>query len=105
MATPQYWTSGWLKVPLETGRIAFDGGYPQASYLPVSTGVVTLNSGTTVPVSNVNVTASSQIVFTLKTVGGTPSAAPFLTAVTAGSGFSVNGGGSDTSVYNFAIIG
>ena len=104
MAAPKYFSSGWLKLAMQDGRIGFDNGYPQNSYLPVSTGTVILNSGTAVAVSNTAVTATSQIVLTLKTVGGTP-AAPFISAISAGSGFSVNGGGSDTSTYSYAIIG
>lgn len=65
-------------------------------------GTFSANSGTPVVVSNVNVQATSLISITLKTVGGTP-AAPWLTAITAGTGFTVNSGASDTSTYNYFI--
>ena len=67
------------------------------------TGTFTANSGTAVTVTNANVTANSTVIFGLKTVGGTP-AAPFMVTVTAGTGFTVNSGASDTSVYNYTII-
>ena len=49
-------------------------------------------------------TANSVVLFGLKTAGGTP-AAPFLVTVTPGTGFTVNSGGSDTSTYNYIILG
>jgi len=58
----------------------------------------------TATVSNTNVTANSEVLMTLKTVGGTV-AAPFVATITAGTGFTVTCGGSDTSVYNYIILG
>lgn len=70
-----------------------------------SSGTVTLNGATGVAVSNTAVTANSIIVFTLKTVGGTVSpSAPNVKTITAGSGFTVAGTASDTSLYNYRII-
>jgi hypothetical protein len=69
-------------------------------------GTVTLNGATGVVVANTNVTANSTIIFTLKTIGGTPSPnAPNVTAITAGTGFTVAGTAGDTSVYNYRIFG
>jgi len=70
-----------------------------------SAGTFTANEATAVVVANANVTANSVIVITLKTVGGTPAGAPYLSAVTAGTGFSVKAAVGDTSVYNYLIIG
>jgi hypothetical protein len=42
--------------------------------------------------------------FGLKTAGGTP-AVPIMTTVTVGTSFVVTCGGSDTSVYNYVILG
>lgn len=67
-------------------------------------GTFTANEATAVVVANTNVTANSTITFGLKTVGGTPAGAPFLSAVTAGTGFSVKTTVGDTSVYNYTII-
>lgn len=70
-----------------------------------SSGTVTLNGATGVTVANTAVTANSIIVFTLKTVGGTVSPnAPNVKTITPGTGFTVAGTASDTSVYNYRII-
>jgi len=69
-------------------------------------GTVTLNGATNVAVTNKFITKDSVVIFTLKTVGGTVSpSAPNIKLITAGSGFSVAGTASDTSVYNYQIIG
>lgn len=62
-------------------------------------------TGSAVTVTNANVTANSVVAFGLKTVGGTILGAPYMLTVTAGTGFTVNAGASDTSVYNYTIIG
>lgn len=85
------------------GSIDFNGG-PQASTVAANGGTFTANSGTPVVVADTNVTANSVFMFGLKTAGGTP-AAPFVTAVTPGTGFTVNSGGADTSTYNYVILG
>lgn len=88
---------------LVPGAFPFSGG-PQTSQVKSSGGTFTANSGTPVTVTNDQVTANSVIMFGLKTAGGTP-AAPFMVTVTPGTGFTVNSGGSDTSVYNYLILG
>ena len=67
-------------------------------------GTVTLNGATPVTVANVNISANSVVIFTLKTVGGTVGAVPSIKTITAGTGFTVAGTASDTSVYNFLIM-
>lgn len=86
-----------------TGSFNYNGG-PQTTVVPASGGTFVANSGSAVTVVNSNVTANSVILFGLKTVGGTP-AAPFMVTVTPGTGFTVNSGGSDTSTYNYIILG
>jgi len=103
MSTPTFFNTGALKLAMATGRIEFDAGYPQRSYLPVKVGTVQA-AASPVAVSDTSVTASSQILLTPKTIGGTP-AAPYISAISAGSGFSVTFGASDTTLYNYAIIG
>ena len=85
------------------GFLPYNGG-PQASVIRATGGTFTANSGSAVTVADTNVTANSVILFGLKTAGGTP-AAPFMVTVTPGTGFTVNSGGSDTSVYNYWILG
>lgn len=83
-----------------TGQVA-----PSNTDLATMLGTVTLNGTTPVTVANTVVTANSIIVFTLKTVGGTVGAQPVIDTITAGTGFTVKGTASDTSIYNYRIIG
>jgi hypothetical protein len=85
------------------GQIPYIYG-TQSQAINVHGGTFTANSGSAVTVADSNLTANSVVVFGLKTAGGTP-AAPFLVTVTPGTGFTVNSGGSDTSVYNYLILG
>lgn len=63
------------------------------------------NGTTPVVVANANVTADSVVVITLKTVGGTVGVQPHVATITVGVGFTVIGTASDTSTYNYLIIG
>jgi len=78
---------------------------PIESDLNTMLGTVTLNGTTPVTVANTAITANSVIIFTLKTVGGTVGAQPIPNTITAGTGFTVKGTASDTSVYNYRVIG
>lgn len=70
------------------------------------TGTFVATGTTPVTVVNANITANSVVAFGLKTVGGTVSAAgPAMLTVTPGVGFTVGATASDTSTYNYAIIG
>jgi hypothetical protein len=84
--------------------ISTQGPGPQSTFLLVSGGTLTCTAGGTITVANTNVDAGSAIILTLKTVGGTV-AAPFVATITPATGFSVTCGASDTSVYNFVVIG
>jgi hypothetical protein len=72
-------------------------------YFPHS-GTVTANGATPVAVADANTTTNSNIILTLNTVGGTPHGA-FVSAKTAGTGFSINSLAGDTSIYNYTILG
>ena len=105
MAATTLWQSGQYILPLQNGYLRdYDNGAAEGGAIQVAVGTFVANSGTAVTVAAPSVTASSQIKITLKTPGGTP-AAPFLTTVTPGTGFTVNSGASDTSTYNYAVIG
>jgi hypothetical protein len=67
-------------------------------------GTFTCNGTSAVTVTNTNISANSHIIVTLKTVGGTVGAVPSVKTITAGTGFTISGTASDTSVYNYAII-
>lgn len=63
------------------------------------------NGATPVTVADANFTANSQVLISLKTVGGTVGAIPHLATVTPQTGFTVIGTASDTSTYNYMILG
>lgn len=69
-----------------------------------SRGTFTLNGTTPVAVADTNVTTTSVIVYSFKTLGGTLGAFPTISSITAGTGFSVEGTAADTSTYNYAIL-
>lgn len=69
------------------------------------TGTFTCNGASAVTVTNNKVTPFSAIIVTLKTVGGTVGAVPAIKTITAGTGFTIAGTASDTSIYNYTIIG
>lgn len=105
MATTQIWQTGGQSVKASTSfnQYAVDAGYAQVSYVPWTAGTFTA-TGSSVTVAQTAVTSGSQILITLKTAGGTVSQQTVQT-ITPGTGFTVNGGASDTSVYNYVVIG
>lgn len=87
-------TQGWFKSRFLRG----------VRGLPMG-GTFTANGVTPVTVANTNITANSTVIFGLKTVGGTVSAAgPAMLTVTPGTGFTVGATALDTSVYNYLIV-
>ncbi len=73
--------------------------------LPSFTGTFVCNGVTPVTVTDVNVTANSVVICTLKTVGGTVGAVPAVKTITPTTGFTVAGSASDSSTYNYRILG
>ena len=67
-------------------------------------GSFTCNGTTPVTVTNPGITKKSIIVPTLKTVGGTVGAVPAVKTITIGTGFTIAGTASDTSVYNYVVL-
>ncbi len=88
---------------LVTGSFAYNGPGELYSVMPVTVGTYTVVAGAATVVAP-TVTANSQILITLKTVGGTV-ATQLIATITPGTGFTTTGGASDTSTYNYAIIG
>lgn len=77
-----------------------------ASAPVTASGTFVANNATPVTVADTRITASSVVVITLKTVGGTVGAsAPAIKTITPGTGFTVTALASDTSTYNYQIIG
>jgi hypothetical protein len=89
-------------IPISPGGV----GSPSQPFLIVGQGTFTANGVTAVVVADAGCTANSQYVFTLQSLNsGTPSAAPYLSAVTAGTGFSVKCGSGDTGIYSWLRLG
>ena len=88
--------AGHFSVPIQSTG-------PQATIALMSGGTFTCASGAAT-VADTYVNAGSQVFMTLKTVGGTV-AAPFVATITPATGFTVTCGGSDTSTYNYLILG
>lgn len=74
-------------------------------FFPSATGTIVNNGVTPVTTVNAAVTANSNILITLKTVGGTVGAIPHVNTITPGTGFTTIGTASDTSTYNYTILG
>lgn len=70
----------------------------------VVSGTFTANGASAVTVADTRITANSSVVVTLKTVGGTVGAIPAIKTITPGTGFTIAGTASDTSVYNYLIL-
>lgn len=67
-------------------------------------GTFTCNGATGVTVTNSNLNAGHSIIVTLVTVGGTVGAIPSVKTRTNGTGFTISGTASDTSVYSYKFI-
>lgn len=80
-------------------------GLPTDNYLLLSQGTFTANGASSVTCAAAALTANSNILVTLNTVGGTVGAIPAVKTVTPGTGFTIAGTASDTSIYNYLIIG
>lgn len=85
--------------------VANDFATATTPFLPIGIVSGVCNGVTGVTVAFPAVTANSIIVPSLKTVGGTVGALPAVQTVTAGTGFTFKGTASDTSTYNFLVIG
>jgi hypothetical protein len=67
-------------------------------------GTFTMNGATPVVVANANLQAGDMVQFMLRTPGGTVGAYPSIKTRTNGTGFTVAGTASDTSVYEYRIF-
>jgi hypothetical protein len=60
--------------------------------------------GGTITIANANELATSDVLFSLNAQGGTITTPPAMKTVTAGTGFTVLCGATDTSTYNYVIL-
>jgi hypothetical protein len=75
--------------------------YPDGSFVD---GTFTCNGTTAVTVTNSTLAAGHSILVTLVTVGGTVGALPSVKTRTNGTGFTISGTASDTSIYSYKLI-
>lgn len=81
-----------------------NGSVPTQS-LGIGYGTYTANGASGVTVVDPYITATSLIFVALLTVGGTVGAIPVVQTKTAGTGFTILGTASDTSVYAYIRVG
>lgn len=67
-------------------------------------GTFVCTAGGTITISNTNELATSDVIISMNAQGGTITTQPAFKTVTAGTGFTVLCGASDTSTYNYDII-
>ena len=67
-------------------------------------GTFTANGVTPVAIATTAWDANCVAIITLKTIGGTVTSQPFVSSVTAGTGFSVTSAAGDTSTYNWVAL-
>lgn len=104
-AAPVIYPSGAQNESPPNGFVPLWGNSPQSAQVRVTSGTFVLNGATPVTVAAPNLTATSMVIITLNTVGGTVGALPVVQTLTPGTGFTIQGTASDTSTYNFLILG
>lgn len=104
-AAPVIYPTGLVLQSPPNGIVDMLGNGPRSTGVLATSGVLTLTGATPVTVAQTAVTATSMIIVTLKTVGGTVGALPVVQTITAGTGFTIQGTAADTSVYNYLILG
>lgn len=104
MAAPVVPASGVQTITPPKGQVGIARG-PQSTVFTMGATTVTLNGATPVTVADTAITATSAVLFTLATVGGTVGAYPAVKTITPGTGFTVAGTAADTSTYNVTRIG
>ena len=107
MAAPKSYQTGVQRLTSLLGLsfLSLDNGGPQFTSTKFKGGTFVNNGSSTVTVVDTDVDAGSNIIITLNTPGGTVGAIPTVLTKTAGTGFTVSGTASDTSTYNYLIIG
>lgn len=98
-------TDGVIGTQTVTGNINFQATGNRLAYKTGTTcGTFTATGTTAVVVNTTAASATMIVVMSVKTVGGTPAGAPYISAISAGGSFSVKTAVGDSSIYNWAII-
>ncbi len=67
-------------------------------------GTFVCTGGGTITITNANYVATSDVIITMNTAGGTITTSPAMKTVTPATGFTVLCGATDTSTYNYSIL-
>jgi hypothetical protein len=78
--------------------------FPAVAVATARKGTFVCTAGGTITISNTNELATSDVVISLNTAGGTISTPPAMKTVTAGTGFTALCASADTSTYNYDIL-
>lgn len=78
--------------------------FPAIRVAPARKGTFVCTAGGTITISNANGLATSDVVISINTLGGTVSTPPAMSTITPGTGFTVLCGAADTSTYNYVIL-
>jgi hypothetical protein len=78
--------------------------FPAIKVATARKGTFVCTAGGTITIANTNELATSDVIISLNTAGGTISTPPAMTTVTAATGFTVLCGAADTSTYNYTIL-
>ncbi len=107
MAAPKQYQTGVQRLTSLLGLsfLTLDNGGPQFTSTKFKGGTFVANGASTVTVADTDVDAGSNIIITLNTPGGSVGTIPTVLTKSAGVGFTVAGQASDTSTYNYLIIG
>jgi hypothetical protein len=80
-------------------------GFVQKAGTNGRAGTFVANGASAVTISNTSVAVTDAVIISLNTVGGTVGVQPHVATITAGTGFTVVCTASDTSTYNYSLIG
>lgn len=95
----------WIARAIVSGNLVTGQAATTTSHVETG-GTFVANGASAVTVAEPNITANSGVLITLKTVGGTVSVVgPTLATITPGTGFTVVAQASDTSTYNYLVLG
>lgn len=84
---------------------AFQGMCGAGSAVPCAVkGTFVCTAAGTITITNSAMTATSPVIISMNAQGGTITTPPAFKTVTAGTGFTVLCGASDTSTYNYVIV-
>ena len=82
-----------------------DNGGPQFTRIQMKGGTFVCDGSSDVAIADTDVNAGSNIIITMNTPDGTVGAIPIVKTITPGTGFTIAGTASDTSTYNYLILG